>query len=161
MRFDMNTDKRNVVVRRAGIDDIHYIRGLLNGYAEKGLLLPLSKEKIAEMLPSFLVAEENGTVIGCVALRDFGDALFEVRSLAVESSCSGKGIGSLLVTALIREFKLPQQSKLFALTYRSEFFLRLGFKLVEKELFPQKIWSDCDNCPKKDHCDEQAVLTTI
>lgn len=157
----MNTDEKDAVVRRAEIDDIRDIRGLLSAYAEKGLLLPLSQKRISEMLPNFLVAEENGIVIGCAALRDFGDALFEVRSLAVKSSSNGKGIGSLLVTTLIREFKLPPQSKLFALTYRSDFFQRLGFNLVEKELFPQKIWSDCDKCPKKDHCDEQALLKII
>ena len=113
------------------------------------------------MLPKFLVAEYAGSLIGCVALRDFGNSLFEVRSLAVESQMVGKGVGSLLVNSLILDFKLPKKSKLFALTYRPEFFQRLGFHLVEKELFPQKIWSDCDKCPKKDHCDEQAVMITM
>ena len=157
----MNTNDNTIIIRRAKIDDIRGICALLNTYAERTLLLPLSREKTTEMLPNFLVAENNGDVIGCVALRDFGDALFEVRSLAVKPSMIGKGLGSRLVTTLIREFEISPRSRLFALTYRSDFFQRLGFHLVDKKLFPQKIWSDCDNCPKKDHCDEQAVLATI
>ncbi len=48
--------------------------------------------------------------------------------------------------------------RVFALTLRSNFFIRLGFQLVSKERFPEKIWNDCDNCPKQDCCDEDAVL---
>ena len=52
-------------------------------------------------------------------------------------------------------------ARVFALTYRANFFCRLGFRIVSKELFPQKIWSDCSVCPKKDRCDETAVLMEL
>jgi len=47
--------------------------------------------------------------------------------------------------------------RIFALTMRPRLFQRLGFKVVDKELFPQKVWSDCSKCPKRDCCDEVAV----
>ena len=54
-----------------------------------------------------------------------------------------------------------KKARLFALTYRDNFFCNLGFRVVEKTLFPEKIWSDCERCPKKDHCDEIAVLMEL
>jgi len=154
-------DSLPFLIRRATSGDIPAIHRLLTGYAERGLLLPLSKEKVRAMLPAFLVAESCGMIVGCGALRDFDDDLYEVRSLAVDSSMGGRGIGSKLVAALVDEFKLPDGARLFALTYRVHFFCRMGFKPVDKRLFPQKIWSDCENCPKKEHCDENAVLAIL
>ena len=51
--------------------------------------------------------------------------------------------------------------RVFALTYQEKFFRHLGFRIVDKSLFPEKIWSDCAVCPKKDRCDEIAVLMEI
>jgi amino-acid N-acetyltransferase len=71
----------------------------------------------------------------------------------------GKGIGRALVEAIIATLKIERGNFcLFALTYQEKFFQKLGFHLVVKEMFPQKIWSDCAACPKKDNCDELAVV---
>ena len=52
-------------------------------------------------------------------------------------------------------------AKIFALTYRDNFFCNLGFRIVEKDMFPEKIWSDCVLCPKQNCCDEIAVLLEL
>src|SRR2546422_7593728 len=49
----------------------------------------------------------------------------------------------------------PPRSTLFPYTtlFRSRkplFFLRLGFRVVEKEQFPLKVWADCARCPRQD-----------
>ena len=54
-----------------------------------------------------------------------------------------------------------EAARVFTLTYQDVFFSRLGFQVVEKDLFPQKIWSDCWICPKKDCCDEIAMLLDL
>jgi hypothetical protein len=33
--------------------------------------------------------------------------------------------------------------------------------VIDKYTFPPKIWSDCCVCPKKDHCDETAVVIDV
>jgi amino-acid N-acetyltransferase len=149
-----------ITIRKAAKSDISAIFDLLYTYAKKGLLLPPCKENISSRLGTFIVAVCNEKVIACASLRDFDNRLFEVRSLAVNTEFAGKQIGSKLVTYLLTEFKIPGGSRIFALTYRSTFFERLGFKCVSKKLFPEKIWHDCEKCPKKDHCDEQAVMMT-
>jgi len=167
LRVQMNhnesySGKKTLSVRRALDSDAPAIHSLMSEYASKGLLLPVSESDLRDIIDTFLVVEERtGTVVGCVALRDFGENLYEVRSLAVKPSMNGKGVGSDLVANLPKLFEMPAGSTLFALTYSPSFFRRLGFENVDKSLFPKKIWSDCENCPKKDHCDEQAVSATI
>ena len=147
------------LIDRASQDDIHSISELLSLYAGKGLLLPLTDKQVSSAISSFAVARsEDGKVIACAALKDFGSGLYEVRSLAVHPKFTGCRIGSSLVKFLLENSGIPKGGRVFALTYRVSFFLKLGFSSVEKNRFPEKIWHDCDNCPKKDHCDEQAVL---
>jgi amino-acid N-acetyltransferase len=48
-----------------------------------------------------------------------------------------------------------------SLTYEQRFFEKLGFEVVPKESLPLKVWSDCVRCPKRDGCDEIAMLRTL
>ena len=150
-----------IIIRKALEQDDKLILSLLDTYSDQGQLLPLSIEDILAKISTFAVSESNDKVIGCASLKDFGNNLFEVRSLAVNSQYTGRQIGSKLVNFLLSEFSFPKGSRIFALTYRASFFQRLGFELVSKDLFPEKIWHDCENCLKKDHCDEQAVLKIV
>jgi amino-acid N-acetyltransferase len=110
------------------------------------------------MIREFFVAiDANGHMVGCGALRILGDDLAEVRSLAVSDEVQGQGVGRRLVQALTQEAKELELSKVFALTLQVDFFARLGFKIVDKATFPQKVWLDCAGCPKQAHCDETAM----
>ena len=142
--------------------DVMKIYHLLNVYAAKHLLLSRDAEDILEKIRNFRIAEIDGVFAGCAALRDYGNSLFEVRSLAVAERFTGQGIGSRLVSHFLEEKKKSGvPARLFALTYRVNFFCNLGFRIVDKSMFPGKIWSDCILCPKKDCCDETAVLFEI
>lgn len=153
----------HTVMRPASEDDVESIWKLLADYAVERLLLPRTREDIRRHLKMFMVAELDGVFAGCVALRDFGGRLYEIRSLAVPKALNGAGVGSALVQAVIDMLKerghVP--SRVFALTYRARLFKRAGFRVVDKSLFPQKIWSDCSLCPKKESCDETAVLLEL
>ena len=37
----------------------------------------------------------------------------------------------------------------------------MGFHVVDKAGFPQKVWLDCNQCPKQSCCDEIAVLRVL
>ena len=151
--------KNALTVRGATEADIGGIHELLNIYAKQQIVLPRSEEDIRSYLENFVVARLEDELCGCCAVRDFDNNLLEVRSLVVRPGLEGKGIGRAMVEAIIAGLKLDRDHFcLFALTYQEKFFQRLGFHLVVKEMFPQKIWSDCVNCPKKDNCDELAVV---
>ena len=152
-------DTRTIVIRKATLADAPAISDLVNHYAQRGLMLPKSLVQVFESLREFVVAvEEEGTVLGCGALRLMWHDLAEIRSLAVDEQAQGLGGGRRLVEALIRDAGAIGLSRLFALTYQQGFFERLGFQTCSKEIFPQKVWADCQACPKRHHCDEIAML---
>ncbi|MBN1863479.1 MAG: GNAT family N-acetyltransferase [Victivallales bacterium] len=150
--------KESLILRQATEKDVTSIHRILSVYAAEKLLLPLSRDEIAARISSFTVASLNNAFAGCASIRDFGSCLFEVRSLAVSPNLTSKSIGSAMVRKIISEISWNENTRLFALTYRTSFFERLGFRQVSKELFPQKIWLDCSRCTKKEACDEVAVM---
>jgi amino-acid N-acetyltransferase len=85
----------------------------------------------------------------------------EVRSLAVDPRATGHGIGRKIMDSLVKEAAEFGLDALFAFTYVTGFFARLGFDPVERGLLPLKAWKDCSRCPKFQHCDEIAVLRVI
>ena len=155
----MTFEKKKLTVRLAEEKDVDQVQQLLDIYARDQIILARTREDIQENLDRFIVAETDGEIKGCVAIRDFGNDLLEVHSLAVQPDCFGQGIGRVLIEELIRILEDERHSfRLFALTYKTKFFVKLGFQRVSMDMFPEKIWSDCVKCPKKEHCDEEAVL---
>lgn len=141
--------------------DVEGIWRLLDHYASREALLPRDRGNIQSHLENFLVAEKEGRVVGCVAIRDFGKRLFEIRSLAVDPQLTGMGLGKALTRSALARLRTEGEARVFALTRAVGFFVDLGFQVVKKDVFPEKIWSDCDKCPNKDRCDEEAVLLDI
>ncbi|QSH42441.1 GNAT family N-acetyltransferase [Lentisphaerota bacterium ZTH] len=151
--------KSLLTVREATPEDVQGIYELLVIYSRKQVVLERPHEDILKNIDNFVIASFDGNIRGCCAVRDFGNNLLEVRSLVVSPELQSKGVGRAMVEAIMAGLKLKRkQFCLFALTYRKDFFHKLGFHDVLKEMFPQKIWSDCSKCPKKDHCDEDAVM---
>ncbi len=146
------------VYRAAVKSDSAAMVELMKPAVDSRLVLPRTQVEIEEHIERFLVAEAGGRVIGCVALRDFSEGLFEVRSLVVDKSCEGRGVGSELVKLAMSRARECQGLRLFSLTYRPRLFARLGFAQVDKGLFPQKVWADCSKCAKREQCDEIAML---
>jgi amino-acid N-acetyltransferase len=116
---------------------------------------------LEKQIGEFVVAESEGHVIGCGSLCQLGSDLVEIRSLGISEGYKGQGIGSMLVDTLLEEAKRRELPKVMALTYEVSFFIKNGFAVVEKEIFPEKVWTDCIHCKKQHACDEIAVLKVL
>jgi amino-acid N-acetyltransferase len=150
------------MIRAATIHDVPRIQEIINSHAELGRMLFKSYAQLYEDLRDFAVSEEaDGTVTGCTALTVIWADLAEVRSLAVDEKHIGKGIGRKLVEWNIEEARRMQIRRIMALTYEQGFFEKLGFVVVPKETLPLKVWSDCVRCPKREGCDEIAVVRVL
>jgi len=147
--------------RQATLDDIETLFQLIKGYAEKGIMLPRTRESLHQIIDTFVVAQVGDEVVGCGSLCQLGKDLVEIRSLGMTEDYKGLGIGTLLVDALSKQARELGVTKVMALTYAVPFFQKNGFTVVEKEIFPEKVWKDCVNCPKQHACDEIAVLKTL
>jgi len=154
-------NKEQFEVRPALESDIKGIQVLLNHYASMGDLLPRTKTDIINNLSHFRVIEQNGDIIACGSLENFTEELAEIRSLMVASHIKRGGLGRKIVDTLIEMAHERRVNRLMALTYVPEFFHKMGFKTVNKDIFPEKIWGICVNCYKFDNCDEIAVLREL
>ena len=147
-----------MTLRKARMSDIPGILRLINGYAAQGLMLPRNGFELAENIRDFTVAVSADAVQGCAALHFYGPAMAEVRSLAVDPSLKGAGIGKRLMEAVEAEAREFDLELLFAFTYVPGFFARSGYRQVDRSELPLKDWKDCLRCPKFQACDEIAVL---
>ncbi|MFZ2356212.1 MAG: N-acetyltransferase [Candidatus Omnitrophota bacterium] len=149
------------MIRKARIEDIKQIQGLINFFACKDLMLARSLNELYENLRDFWVYEEAGKVVGCAALHISWDDLAEIKSLAVQKNMQSKGVGRQLISACIEEAKEIGAKRVFVLTYQLKYFQKLGFKRVKHDDLPHKIWAECINCPKFPNCQEIALLKNI
>jgi N-acetylglutamate synthase-like GNAT family acetyltransferase len=84
--------------------------------------------------PRFLVAEQDGQVIGVGQVKPHGDGSRELASIAVRPEYQGMGIGTAIVQALLaRETGVIY---LFCLSERVSFYQRLGFAVAERSELP-------------------------
>ena len=147
------------MIRKARMSDVKGIHGLIAEYARKGDMLPRSLADIYENLRDYFVFEEDGgELAGSAAIHIMWEDLAEVRSLAVRDGKMRRGIGTQLVESCISEAIVLGIARVFALTYKPEFFEKLGFHVVDKSELPQKIWTDCLKCSKFPDCDEVALV---
>ena len=148
-------------VRNASGRDVGAIQLLINTFADRKLMLLRSLSELYETLRDFHVAEVAGDIVGCVALHPVWEDLAEVKSLAVAESHHGMGIGSELLRAALEDARALGIPKVFALTYRADFFERAGFARVDKGTLPHKIWFECSRCPLFPDCKEEAVMIEL
>lgn len=121
------------MVRRARTSDIPAIKQLVDTYAGK-ILLEKNLVTLYEAVQEFWVAEHPdmpGKVVGCGALHVLWSDLGEIRTVAVDPTMTGHGVGSTLVNQLLEVARELQLERLFVLTFETEFFSQHGFTEIE------------------------------
>jgi amino-acid N-acetyltransferase len=122
-----------IKVRPAVTSDVLAIRDLVENYAGDGpRLLRKNTVTLYEDVQEFYVAELEEKIVGCGALHVMWHDLGEIRTVAVDPSCKGQGIGSKLLDALtVRALDLGL-NKLFCLTFETKFFEGHGFEQIQE-----------------------------
>jgi N-acetylglutamate synthase-like GNAT family acetyltransferase len=151
-----------ITLRRATLADVAGMEALMAPFVATGDLLPRSNYDLCRHIKEYVVAtNEDGTIVGTASLKVYSTELAEVAGLAVRDDQQGRGVGRALVEALIADARSLGLKDVFGLTRKPLFFIRLGFRIDEKEEFPLKVWADCARCPRQDACDEVAVALTL
>jgi amino-acid N-acetyltransferase len=84
--------------------------------------------------PNFVVAEEDGEVVGVGQVKAHGDGSRELASIVVAPARQGSGIGSAVIRAL-----LASHSGVLHLTCRRElqgYYERFGFQRLSRAEYP-------------------------
>ncbi len=146
-----------VSIRRAQLRDVPALQEMINYYAVKQIMLPRTLTDLYECVREFLVAEENGEIAGCGALKLYNQELGEIRSLCVAPGVQTRGVGRALTDRLLGEADQFGLRTVFALTMVTDFFLKCGFHESLRERFPMKVWRDCLRCERYSRCREKTV----
>ena len=151
-----------MTIRKAKLIDVPEIHRLINHYAEERIMLPRTLTDLYENVWGFtVVAEEDGKLLGCGALKLYNQEVAEIRSLCVDESLKTKGIGRGIMEELLNEAEVFGLKTVFALTVAPAFFEKLGFREVPRERFPTKVWRDCLRCERYTCCNEKAVTLEL
>jgi len=148
-------------IYHAVTSDVKDIYDLIQIYAEKGIVLPRTYLSLYQHLQCLYVMKQDNNILGVAGLHVLGPDLAEIRSLVVSPDYAGKGIGRSLVKRIISDAPKLGISRVMSFTYETEFFKKCGFKIVEMETLPEKVWVDCMNCPKFNCCDEVAMIRYV
>jgi amino-acid N-acetyltransferase len=149
----------NAAVRKAKLQDAENIFRLVNTLSGDGTLLPRSYAEICENVRDFAVAEtEEGAFLGCGALHLYGPHLAEVRSIVMKPEAKGQGAGGKLLHALLEEAEYQGVASVCLFTRIPDFFFHFGFRVADRTVLPDKIYKDCQNCPRLYACDEVAMV---
>jgi amino-acid N-acetyltransferase len=146
-------------IHKAHLQDARNIFDLVNSLSGDGTLLQRSYAEICENIRDFTVAETSeGEFLGCGALHLYGPHLAEVRSIVMKPEAKGHGAGGLLLKALVEEAEQHAVLSVCLFTRIPDFFEHFGFRVAEREAMPDKIYKDCQTCPRLYACDEVAMV---
>ncbi|MEY3278881.1 MAG: hypothetical protein RIR63_73 [Actinomycetota bacterium] len=120
-----------IEVRPARTSDIKAIHKLIVDFASGGRMLQKETVTLYESVQEFVVAVEDGQVVGCGALHVLWEDLAEVRSVAITETLRGRGIGNQILENIIKRAYELGLSRIFCLTFETKFFGRHGFEEIQ------------------------------
>lgn len=130
----------SVLVRQARTTDVRAMRDLIEPYVQRRILLGKELVTLFEAVQEFVVAEVDGRVVGCGALHVMWEDLGEIRTIAVTDDVHGSGVGHALLEALEQRAAGLGLTRLFCLTFETDFFGRHGFEAVAEEIVPPDVF---------------------
>ena len=142
----------NATIRAATLKDAEKVFALVS--LNKDMLVPRSLGNIVESIDRFVIAEAEGEMVGCAAYQihpEIGNAeaaTVEIVSVAVKSVFRKRGIGRLLVEAIVANVRRFNPREVQVLTFAPEFFAKLGFVETPKTEVMHKLYTGCINCTK-------------
>lgn len=114
-------------IRPARTADIAQIKEICEPLIQQRILLGKELVELYESVQEFVVAESEGRVIGFGALHVMWRDLAEVRTLAIRPEYRHHGIGAAILRELLERAKLLGTTRVFCLTFETEFFASHGF----------------------------------
>lgn len=127
------------MIRLAGPGDWESVAALL-----AASMLPL--DGAHDHFDGFVVAERDGSIVGCAAVERYGKVGL-LRSVAVAPSERGRGTGAGLVERCLGSAAGGGIGTLVLLTTTADrYFPRFGFEVVDREAVPEMVRASAEFC---------------
>ncbi|SFJ54029.1 GNAT family N-acetyltransferase [Planctomicrobium piriforme] len=135
------SDPDQIIVRAALADDADDVLEFLEKFVEARRILPRTLDELTVLMPTGYVAVLDGRIVGFAALEIYSKKLAEIRSLCVEPSFQGRGVGKQLTRACVDLAAERNIFEVMVITSSDEFFRGCGFDFTlpgeKKALFLQ------------------------
>jgi amino-acid N-acetyltransferase len=153
--------RARITLRSAAPADARKLHALVSGNLEEGHLLPRTLGELAVHAERFVVAVRARRIAGCAELAPLSPHVAEVRSLAVDRTERGDGIGTLLIDEIRRRARRDGYEKLCAFTHTPGYFIHQGFSIVPHLWLAEKVFTDCVKCPLFRRCGQYAMVLPL
>ena len=150
-----------ITLRTATPEQAHKLLALITANLEEGRLLPRTLDDLSVHADRFVVAVKGRTIVGCAELAPLSPHVAEVRSLAVNASARGMGVGTMLVQELRHRGRRAGFERLCAFTHRPGYFIQMGFSIVPHLWLREKVFTDCVKCPLFRRCGQYAMEVSL
>jgi len=125
-------------IRQARVEDIGGILGLIQPLEDQGVLVRRSRDRLETEVGRYVVAERDGTIVGCAALHHYPeDGAGELSCFAVDQAYRRAGRGDEILAMIEKLARGQGIHRLFALTTQTEHWFReRGFRLSSVQELP-------------------------
>lgn len=131
-RAGATTRGEGPVLRAAGAADLDPVRRLLEDAG-------LPTAGVADPVTRLVVAEEDGALVGVAGLEVHGRNGV-LRSVAVDPSMRGRGLGRRLTDRVLETARESGLRRIYLLTTTAEkYFPRLGFRRADRDGAPDEV----------------------
>ena len=151
----------DVIMRPATEADAEAVHALVSAHLREGHLLPRELSEIRRHASRFVVCDQRGAIRACAELAPLSSNVAEVRSLVVADDFRRHGIAGRLIEELRERARASGFDRLCAFTHDARFFVRQGFSIVPHVWVPEKIATDCLECPLFRRCEQHAMILPL
>ncbi|MEQ9545393.1 MAG: amino-acid N-acetyltransferase [Marinobacter sp.] len=125
-------------IRQARVEDIGGVLELIQPLEEQGILVRRSREMLETEIDRFVVAERDGTIVGCAALYHYPDeGAGELSCFAVDPNYRRSGRGDDILAMVEKLARGQGVQRLFVLTTQTEHWFReRGFQPSTVQALP-------------------------
>jgi amino-acid N-acetyltransferase len=153
--------RARISLRTADPSNATKLLALITANLEEGRLLPRTLDELVVHAGRFTIAVRSRKIVGCAELASLSPSVAEVRSLVVDGSARGGGIGAQIVEELRRRARREGFDRLCAFTHRPGYFIHLGFSIVPHLWLTEKVFTDCVKCPLFRRCGQYAMVVPL
>lgn len=150
-----------LTIGRANETHAPALHALITANLEEGRLLPRTLEEISVHAGRFTIVLRGKKMVGCAELAPLSAQVAEVRSLAVDVTERGNGVGTMLVDDLRQRAQEEGFDRLSAFTHAPGYFSQMGFSIVPHVWMQEKIFTDCVKCASFRRCGQYAMVSSL
>ena len=144
-------------LRKPTVSDVEMMHQLMAPHVRTEVLLPRSQRHIVENLRDYVIAEDDGRLVGLASLSLVECHLAELGAVV----CENPELLSRLVTVALEEARAVGIQRVFVLASEPEPYLELGFSQVEIQTLPEKRDRQCLRCSRLPRCRQVPLVYEI